>query len=243
MPSSRTHNSPVKPTWLFDLDGTLHDASRHIFPHIHRDMTRYMVENLQLDELAANQLRIQYWQRYGATLNGMMRHHDTDPTHFLWHTHQFPDLASLLVFEQRLKHVLHRLPGRKLLFTNAPAHYAQAVLDEMQVSSTFSDIYSIEKLGFCPKPQTPGFLKLLRSEGLAARHCVMVEDSAENLLTAKKLGMKTVLINPHRWLRRCPAWVDLPLKSVLELPCHLGRLRPDNSSSHVSHLSDKGFHG
>ncbi|MBV2234271.1 MAG: pyrimidine 5'-nucleotidase [Sterolibacterium sp.] len=223
MSSSRIHDSQAKLTWLFDLDDTLHDASRHIFPHIHRDMTRYVAENLQLDEAAANRLRIEYWQRYGATLNGMMRHHDTDPAHFLWHTHQFPDLASLLVFERQLRHMLRRLPGRKLLFTNAPAHYASAVLDAMQVSTLFAEIYSIEKLGFRPKPQIQGFLRLLRSEGLAPRHCVMVEDSAENLRTAKKLGMKTILI--RRQGPACPGWVDLPLKSVLELPRHLGRLR------------------
>ena len=82
--------------WIFDLDNTLHDARPHIFPHINRSMTAYLQQHLQLDETAANALRMHYWQRYGATLSGLMRHHDTKPEHFLWHTHQFPELARMV---------------------------------------------------------------------------------------------------------------------------------------------------
>src|SRR5574339_429060 len=93
-------------SWIFDLDNTLHDATPHIFPHINRAMTAYMQAHLGLDEAAAGELRQHYWQRYGATLLGLMRHHDTDPRHFLWHTHQFPDLRRMLVREPRLRGTL-----------------------------------------------------------------------------------------------------------------------------------------
>ena len=69
-------------TWLFDLDNTLHNASAHIFPHIGRAMRDYIRRHLQLDETEATQLRQHYWQRYGATLLGLIRHHDIDPRHF-----------------------------------------------------------------------------------------------------------------------------------------------------------------
>jgi putative hydrolase of the HAD superfamily len=78
--------------WLFDLDNTLHDATPHIFPHINRAMAAYIREHLGVDDDEATRLRLEYWQRYGATLLGLMRHHGTDPQHFLCHTHQFPDL-------------------------------------------------------------------------------------------------------------------------------------------------------
>ncbi len=55
-------------TWIFDLDNTLHDASPHIFPHIHRSMTAYLREHLLLEEAEAHALRVRYWHRYGATL-------------------------------------------------------------------------------------------------------------------------------------------------------------------------------
>lgn len=92
----------MHPVWLFDLDNTLHNASPHIFPHINRSMTAYLMQHLELDEPAANRLRVDYWRRYGATLLGLMRHHGTDPRHFLHDTHQFPDLARMVVFDNAL---------------------------------------------------------------------------------------------------------------------------------------------
>lgn len=32
----------LRPTWVFDLDNTLHDARPQILPHIDRSMTRYV---------------------------------------------------------------------------------------------------------------------------------------------------------------------------------------------------------
>src|SRR3989304_5550667 len=68
------------------------------------------------------ELRAYYWRSYGATLLGMMRHHGTDPAHFLRETHAFPDLSNMVVYERGLAAMLRRLPGRKLVRSNAPAH-------------------------------------------------------------------------------------------------------------------------
>ena len=207
--------------WLFDLDNTLHDADPHIFPHINRAMTAYVAQQAGLDEVEASALRETYWRRYGATLLGLMRHHGTDPRHFLHHTHQFDDLPGMVVHEPAPRRVLRRLPGEKIVFSNAPRHYAEAVLDIMGVRQAFDAICSIESMHFRPKPEVQGFLRLLREHRLDATRCILVEDSAMNLKTAKRLGMRTVWISREA---RCPAWVDLRLKSVLELPRRLGAL-------------------
>jgi len=115
-------------TWVFDLDNTLHDADPHIFPHLNRSMTAYLQDHLGLDPDDANRLRMRYWKRYGATLVGLIRHHNVDPHHFLWHTHQFPDLHRMVHRHPLLRSVLTRLPGRKLVFSNSPVHYSRAVL-------------------------------------------------------------------------------------------------------------------
>lgn len=208
-------------TWLFDLDNTLHNASPHIFPHISRAMMAYMCEHLDVDEAEATRLRQNYWQRYGATLLGLMRHHGTDPVHFLHHTHQIPNLPNIVIAERSLKAMLRRLPGRKIIFSNAPLKYAEAVLAITGIRRCFDAVYAVEQLRFQPKPAIGGFLRLLRDEGLAPRACVMVEDTLPNLKTAKRLGMKTV------WVSTCtrqPPCVDVRLASVLDLPRRLGRL-------------------
>ena len=211
-------NSPV---WIFDLDNTLHDAMPHIFPHINHSMTAYLQEHLQLTEEAANALRTDYWQRYGATLSGLIRHHNTDPDHFLWHTHQFPQLQQMVLREPRLRRAVLQLPGNKLVFTNAPEHYAQAVLKLLRVDDLFDDIFAIEHSRYRPKPQAAGFRHLLRKHHLQATQCVMVEDSAENLQTAKRLGMKTVWVSSAV---RVPYYVDVKINNVMELPRIIARL-------------------
>ena len=219
--SSQDSGSRNARTWLFDLDNTLHNASPHIFPLISRAMMTYMCEHLEVDEAEATRLRQNYWQRYGATLLGLMRHHGTDPHHFLHHTHQIPDRPNIVIAERSLKAMLRRLPGRKIIFSNAPLKYAEAVLAITGIRRCFDAVYAVEQLRFQPKPAIGGFLRLLHDERLNPRACVMVEDTLPNLKTAKRLGMKTV------WVSACtrrPPCVDVRLASVLDLPRRLGRL-------------------
>jgi putative hydrolase of the HAD superfamily len=208
-------------TWLFDLDNTLHNASPHIFPHINRSMTGYIRDHLGLTDAEATELRQHYWQRYGATLLGLMRHHGTDPLHFLWHTHQFPSLERVVVFERGLRAMLRRLPGRKIIFSNAPLHYTEAILALTGIVDCFDAVYTVERVRFQPKPAVGGFRHLLRAEHLTAQRCIMVEDSLPNLQTAKRLGMKTVWVSTST---RQPPYVDVRLASVLDLPQRLSRL-------------------
>ena len=151
----------MHPVWLFDLDNTLHNASPHIFPHINRSMTRYLEQHLGLGLDEANALRMQYWHRYGATMLGLMRHHGTDPDHFLVETHRFDRLHEMMVFERALRGMLRALPGRRIVFSNAPRHYAEAVLQIMGVRRLFEDVVGIEDLDYHPKPGMP-YLDIVR---------------------------------------------------------------------------------
>lgn len=209
------------PVWLFDLDNTLHDATPHIFPHINLAMREYIERHLGLDQQAANRLRQDYWQRYGATLLGLVRHHNTDPRHFLWETHQFPNLEQMIVFERPLRHALRRLPGRKIVFSNGPRHYAEAILDLTRLDHCFDALYAVNNVRFQPKPMLAGFRALLRAERLDPRRCIMVEDSLGNLVSAKRLGMKTVWVSTG--LRQSP-FVDVKISSVTQLPQRCARL-------------------
>ncbi|MBI1395495.1 MAG: pyrimidine 5'-nucleotidase [Betaproteobacteria bacterium] len=213
------HSSPR--IWVFDLDNTLHDASPHIFPRMNHAMTAYVARHVGVDEPRANELRTYYWRRYGATLLGLMRHHGTDPHHFLWHTHQFPDLGRMVLGHPALRHALLRLPGRKIVFSNSPEHYCRAVLKVLGVSDLFDGVFTIEHTRFRPKPDPTGFLRLFRRHGIHPRQCVMIEDSLDNLLTAKRLGMRTVLVGapPRRFLG-----VDHAIVDVSRLPSLIRRL-------------------
>ena len=80
--------------WLFDLDDTLHDASSASMPGLHVSFGEYIQQHLQLTAQESDALRRRYWQRYGATLLGLVKHHGVDAAHFLHHTHLLPGLEA-----------------------------------------------------------------------------------------------------------------------------------------------------
>ncbi|WP_410500072.1 pyrimidine 5'-nucleotidase [Chitinibacter sp. S2-10] len=183
--------------WIFDLDNTLHDASRHAFPVIDTAMTQWLQTELSLSHQHANQLRQDYWRRYGATLLGLRRHHpEVNPHHFLAASHPLAQLRQSLHPMPRLKTTLARLPGKKYLFTNGPLAYAEMMLIELGIMRHFSGIAAVDTLKLQPKPHTGAFRAMLAQFRLQARDCIMVEDSLDNLLTAKKLGMQTIWLRP-----------------------------------------------
>ena len=200
--------------WIFDLDDTLHNASAHIFPVMNRAMTQYIMDELSLSEPDAHALRQHYWRIYGATLKGLMRHHGTNPHHFLHETHRLTTLPDMVIQTKRLKHMLNSLTGRKLVFTNAPRSYAIRVLELLGIADVFEIVFSVESTQFHAKPSARGFQRLLKTINAKASDCVMLEDSLPALMTAKRLGMKTIWISKklHK-----PNFVDYRLPSVLAL--------------------------
>ncbi len=200
--------------WVFDLDDTLHNASAHIFPVMNQAMTNYIMDTLAMDEATAHDLRRHYWRVYGATLKGLMRHHQTDPQHFLKVTHQFDDLAERVIAVKRLRHLIKSLAGRKVVFTNAPRDYALRVLNLLGIADCFELVFSVESTKFHAKPSLRGFQLLFASLRVKASDCVLLEDNAAALMTAKRLGMKTVLLSKkyHK-----PSFVDYRINQVLAL--------------------------
>jgi len=177
-------------------------------------MTQYIMNHLDLDENGAHELRQHYWHIYGATLKGLTRHHGIKPDHFLGETHQFPELQKMVIRRKRLRHWLQRLPGRKVVFTNAPRHYALRVLYLLGIDDQFEEIFSVESSRFHPKPSVRGFAQMLQSIGARGSDCVMLEDSLPALRTAKRMGMKTIWIS--RRLNK-PSYVHYRIPSVLAL--------------------------
>src|SRR2546426_10524683 len=207
--------APSRRDWIFDLDNTLHDATARIFPSMHEQINAFLRRQFGVDEEGANRMRHDFWMRYGTTLNGLMRHHGTDPRRFLAETHVFPELADIVVHENALKHALARLGGTKLVFSNAPRHYVQGVLKVMGLARYFDAVYSIEDARYRGKPALHGFHVLLRTHHLDPHRCAFVDDILDNLRTAHRLGMSTVWVS--RAKRRVP-FVDLRVASVIELP-------------------------
>jgi putative hydrolase of the HAD superfamily len=206
---------PSRRVWIFDLDNTLHDARPHILPSMHAQMNAYLRRRFGVDEAGADAMRRFFWERYGTTLRGLVRHHDEDPRVFLRETHRFPELDAMVVGENALGHALARLAGTRIVFSNAPRHYVEEVLRVLGVARLFAAVHTIETARYRPKPAFQGFRRLLRLHDLDPRRCALVDDLLENLRTAKRLGMSTVWVSAQA---RLPPFVDLRVSSVTQLP-------------------------
>lgn len=225
MLDSTLFNQQPNPVWLFDLDNTLHDASASIFPTIDGLMTASIAKLLSIAPPQANQLRHDYWQRYGATLIGLIKHHSIDPAHFLHLSHDF-DLDTHIVSEPHLKQHLQRLPGRKMVLTNAPANYAYRVLNTLGIQSSFERVYSIEDMFLqhqCrPKPSRALMQQIIHRIGVPAQNIIFIDDTLRNLKAAHSLGIHTVhFAHPStpfsaQYAGRAP-YVDLRVSSIKEL--------------------------
>ncbi|MEZ2720186.1 pyrimidine 5'-nucleotidase [Paenalcaligenes hominis] len=222
--SSATSKQPT-PVWLFDLDNTLHNASASLFPAIDGLMTQSIAQLLTIPVAHANQLRHDYWQRYGATLIGLIKHHGICPEQFLHLSHDF-DVVDQVLCESGLKRHLQRLPGRKVLCTNAPANYAHRVLNELGIQPLFERVFSIEDMFLqqrChPKPSRRLMQQLLSRLNVPAHHVIFVDDTLRNLKVAHQLGIRTVhFAHPgtpfsSTYAGRAP-YIDLRVSSIKEL--------------------------
>jgi putative hydrolase of the HAD superfamily len=239
-----------EPIWLFDLDNTLHNASHSIFPAINLNMNAFIAQVLHKDGLASDAAavdtaRIAYWQRYGATLLGMVNHHHVRPEDFLREAHRFDDLATMIRAERGLARLLHKLPGRKILLTNAPRRYSRDVLRHLGLHRHFAKHVPVEAMRvhgrLRPKPSKLMLRQLLAREGVTAQRCILVEDTAVNLKSAKALGLQTVWVTQYLGeaahkhghpgagttaaATKRPIYVDVKVKSVGQLFRYLHRLR------------------
>jgi putative hydrolase of the HAD superfamily len=221
-------SNPAQRVWLFDLDNTLHNASFAAFGGINEGMNAYIQRELGLDETQAAQLRRQYWLRYGATLLGLVKHHGVQAAHFLHHTHLLPGLEATVHGHRHDLAALRRLPGLRIILTNAPRAYALRVLDTLGITGWFDAVLSIEDMQmfghFRPKPDARMFRQLLARLRVPASRCVLVEDTLEHQRAAHRLGIRTVWM--QRWAQdaghegrfaRRPAYVDVRLRQLCKL--------------------------
>ena len=202
----------MKYTWIFDLDNTLHDAQKKIFPIINQKINRYISETIKINFVESDKLRQKYWEKYGATLEGLIKHHKINPVEFLAKTHTIDNFAELVVPMPDLIKVLSSISGQKILYTNAPRNYTKKVLEICQIEDFFDGIFSIEDSSFIAKPN-PKSMKLFL-DYYKIKKGYFVDDVKENLKTASQFGISTIWLTDEE---DSPAYIDKKISKLSEL--------------------------
>ncbi|MDZ4139881.1 MAG: pyrimidine 5'-nucleotidase [Erythrobacter sp.] len=203
-------------TWVFDLDNTLYPPSARLFDQIEARMTAFVMRSLGVDRNKADHLRRHYWATYGTTLAGLMREHAVDPAPYLIDVHDIS--FGALEPDAPLAARIRALPGRRIVYTNGSAPYAEQVLAARGLANLFDAVYGIEHAGFCPKPERKAFETIFARDGLSPTSAAMFEDDPRNLAAPHAMGMRTVHVAPD------PAPADHIHHHTDDLSAFLGQL-------------------
>ncbi len=204
---------------IFDLDNTLYPAEKQLFNLIDVRINRYMIEIAGIPAPEVDALRRKYWSLYGVTLQGLIRHHEVDPEDYLLYVHDI-DVCSRLAPDLALRETLAKLPQRKAVFTNGSICHADRVLSALGIQDMFEKVYDIRIAAYQPKPYPEPYHAVLAELGSIPERCIMIEDSRDNLQTAKKLGMGTILVGDGH----TPDFVDVHLANVRQIHTGLNLL-------------------
>jgi putative hydrolase of the HAD superfamily len=181
-------------TWLFDLDNTLYPLGSGLAAIVSDRITSFVAELTGLPRDEALVLQKRYLAQYGLTLAGMLEHHGVDPATYHAMFHDLP-LESLAP-DPALRAGLERLPGRRLIFTNADDVHAARVLDRLELADLFEAVFHIGAADFAPKPSDAAFARIMAAHAIAPATTAFFEDTVANLAPAALLGMTTVLVGP-----------------------------------------------
>ncbi len=203
---------------LFDLDDTLYPTSVGLMQEINVRMNEFMITQVGIAPDQVERARKDYWARYGTTLRGLYIERQIDAQAFLNFVHDV-DPTKYLRADPQLDAMLAQLPQPKSIFTNAPANYARAVLRTLGVEKYFEQIYDINFIAYESKPAPSAYARVAAALPVRADTCVMIDDTARNLVPAKQLGMTTIWLdgnnNPRAAEGRASA--DFIVQSVYDV--------------------------
>ena len=180
-------------TWIFDLDNTLYSADSGIFQQVHRLMGEFISKNLNMDMPEAKKLQSKYYKQHGTTLRGLMDNHGIDPDHFLDEVHRLD--YSIVGSNKILNEELHKLQGRKIIYTNANKKHVIDVLDRINLTNFFDEIFDIKMANYIPKPELKPYEQIIDLFNIQPKSSAMFDDIAKNLVPAKKVNFTSVWID------------------------------------------------
>lgn len=197
---------------IFDLDETLYPRDAGLMREIGVRINRYLIDHLHLSEVDAVLLRQRYFLQYGTALRGLIvERSDANPEDYLQFVHDIP-LTKYIAPNPALNEMLRSIDLTKVIFTNSTREHAQKVLGILGIADRFSRIIDIRAIEYISKPDRRAYEKMLALIGAKPDECILVEDSARNLLPAKALGLKTILVDSIE----CDE-VDYCVKDILEV--------------------------
>ena len=182
---------------LLDLDETLYPRGNGVLARIDARINAYLRERVGIAPGEVDSVRRALRDRHGTTLRGLELRHAVDADEYLAEVHRV-ELSDLLAPAPQLRGLLERLPGRKVVFTNAPRRHADRVLRLLELGDAFESVLALEDLELRPKPDPVAYRAATARLGVEAADCAFVDDTRANAIGATRHGMRGVWLAPER---------------------------------------------
>ena len=180
-------------TWIFDLDNTLYSADSGIFQQVHELMGKFVSNHLNIGINEAKKIQKKYYKEHGTTLKGLMDNHGVEPDYFLAEVHKLD--YSIVNSNKNLNNELNKLSGKKIIYTNANMQHTLDVLERIELSNFFDEIFDIKMANYIPKPEIAPYEEIIKKYNLNPNSSAMFDDIAKNLVPAKKVGFTSIWID------------------------------------------------
>jgi len=191
--------------YIFDLDGTLYRFSLDgsvtfgdstFYADLKTRVVRFLADSLGMADEAARTLAVELDQKFNGELGiGVEKTLGIDRYAYYEATWKC-DPATYIAKDEQLSAALQEFAGCALLLTAAPKVWAQDVLDYLGVAEVFgSNVITGEP--DLRKPDQQVFAQATEKLGAPPANITSIGDqNYSDILPAKQLGMKTIIIGP-----------------------------------------------
>ena len=201
--------------FIFDLDGTCYLQLEEVFGQVSKRMGEFISIKLNIDLKKAKEIQKEYFHKYNTTLNGLILNNKVDAHEFLKYVHDID--ISFLKKDKILREELIKLKAKKYIFTNGSHDHILNVTRHLGIEDLFDGMWDIVDSKFNPKPLIEPYNMLIKKFNINPDLAIFIDDIAQNLEPAKKIGMKTAwLINNEYWGKKDAnkSYIDYRIQSL-----------------------------
>ena len=181
---------------IFDNDGTLYRVEDSFREAVRKKFCEIISKKLGTSYAEAEKIQKRLSKKYGSTGAGVVKEFGWDYDAFVKATYLAIPIEKYVRKNKHLIKNLKAMPQKKIVVTNNPSKFAKKILERLGIAYYFDKVLGEEHFDFILKPKiVPYGIALKYFKDLNPGDVVMIEDSIQNLVTAKKLGMQTHRIN------------------------------------------------
>lgn len=226
---SMKYDTYHKKTIIFDLDGTLYSFKKRsfrqsdVYKKVIENTENYIARKLKKTKREAKSILKEIFKEYRESISiGLEKRFKVDRYDYfntVWDIAAKRHIKGNVKLKQKLIKIARNY--NIVLVSDAPQIWIKHVLRELKIDNIFKNrIFSGESN--TRKEFNNAFKRIVKALDVEPQYCIVFGDQEEtDIIPAKKLGMKTVLVNK----KAKSSVADYTIKNILEIDKALNSLK------------------